>query len=69
VPCSIAYAERIFAGYTNVVEGRERLGADHAEELLQIQYFIHQPDYDFNKLSAAMFKEITVDEEEKGDSH
>jgi len=24
-PCSIASAERIFAGYTNVLEGRERV--------------------------------------------
>ena len=64
VPCSIASAERVFSGYTNVLEGRERLGADRVEQLLQIKHFIKQPDYNFNDLNIAIEKQTSGDKEE-----
>ncbi len=53
-PASSASAERIFAGYTHLIEGRERLGFDRADTLLQLQHFVRSDSYDFNELIHAM---------------
>ncbi len=54
IPATTASAERVFAAYTILREGRERLGPDQCDRMLQIQHHIRQPGYSYEHFSSVL---------------